>query len=138
MKQKMTVIIISVTLAMFLISGGFGEWKDRLQIGVSLTTAAGLEEAKDAISQNPIPSQQKPTAEAEEPCAETEDPTAEAEDPTAETEYPTAGTEDPTAEVEDPSLATEKPGDESGAPSQGVENESASGADGSGIGAVSE
>lgn len=145
MKQKITVIILSFTLAMFLVSGGFGAWKDSLQIGVSLTTAAAIEEAKDAISNNPTPvtpkpaeATEEPSEEPEEPAAETEKPSAEPEEPSAEPEEPSAETEEPSAETEKPSAETERPSAETEKPGPGAEAEAASGNDGSVIGGVSE
>ena len=39
MKKKITVIILSATLALLVVSVGFSAWTDQLQIGFSMTTA---------------------------------------------------------------------------------------------------
>jgi len=95
MKQKITVIISSVALALFLISGGFSAWTDRLQIGISMTTASAIEAAKDAISQEPSTAPGEPSTAPQQPSTEPQEPSTAPGEPSAAPGGPNSAPEEP-------------------------------------------
>ena len=69
MKKKITVIILSATLALLVVSVGFSAWTDQLQIGFSMTTADKFQlesTEKTSTAQEKTSTAQEKTSKAQE------------------------------------------------------------------------
>jgi len=79
MKKKITVIILSATLALLVVSVGFSAWTDQLQIGFSMTTADKFQlesTEKTSTAQEKTSTAQEKTSTAQEKTSKAQEKTS--------------------------------------------------------------